>query len=133
MNERIIDVHLVEGVRAEGTDGRHTVAFDEPEDEGGTDTGLTPVQVFLASLGACAVITMRLYAERKGWDLRDARVRVHLVRPPPGSKEQPRLTQTITLEGDLAEDQRERLREIAGRCPVHRLVDGPLETLEVLA
>ena len=107
--------------------------MDEPVADGGTDGGLTPVQLFLSSLGGCAVITMRLYAQRKGWDLKDAKVRVTLVRPEPGEKFAPRLTQTITLEGDLDEAQRERLRQIAGRCPVHRLTDGPLETEEVLA
>lgn len=133
MNERIIDVALVEGLRAEGTDGRHVVVMDEPLDDGGTDRGLTPVQLFLSAMGGCAVITMRLYAQRKGWPLKDARVRVVLTRPGPGEKADPTLVQEITLEGDLDDAQRERLRQIAGRCPVHRLTDGPLQTREVLA
>jgi len=133
MNERIIDVALHEGLRAEATNGSHVLVFDEPVEDGGTDAGMTPVQAFLASLGACAVITMRLYAQRKEWDLKDAKVRVRLVRPERGSKEPPKLTQTIEIEGDLDEEQRERLRVIAGRCPVHRLVDSPLETEEILA
>ena len=132
MSERIIDVGLVEGLRAEGTDGRHVVVLDEPLAAGGTDMGMTPVQLFLSAMGGCAVITMRLYAQRKGWDLADAKVRVTLVRPAPGEKLPPRLTQEITLEGDLDDAQRERLRTIAGRCPVHRLTDGPLETEEIL-
>jgi putative redox protein len=131
MNERIIDVALVEGLRAHGTDGNHVMVFDEPIAAGGTDQGPTPVQAFLGSLGACAVITIRLYADRKGWDLKDASVKVTLTRP--GGNETPRLVQEVHLEGDLDEAQRERLRVIAGRCPVHRLVDGPLETTEVLA
>jgi len=130
MDERVIDVRLIEGLRAQGTDGRHAVIFDEPLAAGGSDQGLTPVQVFLASLGACAAITMRLYAQRKGWDLGDAQVKVHLVRP--GGNATPRITQEITLSGALDAEQRQRLLEIAGRCPVHRLVDGPLETEERL-
>lgn len=133
MSERIIDVALVEGLRAEGTNGKHVVVMDEPVEDGGTDQGLTPVQLFLSAMGGCAVITMRLYAQRKGWDLRDAQVQVTLVRPNPGEKFAPKLTQAITLVGDLDDGQRERLRQIAGRCPVHRLTDGPLETEEVLA
>ena len=133
MDERIIDVALVDGFNAEGTDGKHIVVFDEPEKDGGTDLGMTPMQVFLSSLGGCAVITMRMYANRKGWDLQDAKVEVRLVQPERGSKEPPRITQTVTLVGDLDDEQRERLRQIAGRCPVHRIVDGPLETQEVLA
>ena len=133
MNERTMEVALVEGLRAEGTDGRHVVVMDEPLEDGGTDQGLTPVQLFLSAMGGCAVITMRLYAQRKGWDLKDAKVRVVLRRPEPGEKLTPTLVQEITLEGELDEAQRERLRQIAGRCPVHRLTDGPLETQEILA
>jgi len=133
MSERIIDVALVDGLRAEGTNGKHLVIMDEPVDDGGTDLGLTPVQLFLSAMGGCAVITMRLYAQRKGWDLQDAKVQVTLKRPDRGEKFPPKLTQSITLVGELDDEQRERLRQIAGRCPVHRLTDGPLETEEVLA
>lgn len=132
MSERIIDVALVEGLRAEGTNGRHVVVMDEPVESGGTDRGLTPVQLFLSSLGGCAVITMRLYAQRKGWDLQDAKVQVTLLRPGRGEKSPPKITQAVTLVGDLDDAQRERLRQIAGRCPVHRLTEGPLKTEEVL-
>lgn len=133
MSERIIDVTLVEGLRAEGTDGKHVIIADEPLDDGGTDLGMTPVQLFLTAMGGCSAITMRLYAQRKGWDLQDAKVKVTLVRPDRGEKFAPRLTQAITLVGDLDDAQRERLRQIAGRCPVHRLTEGALETEEVLA
>jgi len=132
MNERIVDVTLREGLRAEGAYGRHVLVMDEPVEDGGTDAGLTPVQAFLSAMGGCSVITMRLYAQRKGWDLANATVRVRLVRPGPGEHFTPRLTQEITLEGDLDGEQRERLRTIAGRCPVHRLTEGPLETEEIL-
>lgn len=133
MNERIVDVILGDALRAEATDGKHVVVFDEPIKDGGTDTGPTPVQVFLSALGSCSVITMRMYARRKGWDLIDAKAKVRLVRPEPGRAFTPRITQEITLEGDLDETQRARLLQIAGRCSVHRLVDGPLETEERFA
>lgn len=132
MSERIIDVTLGEGLRAEGAYGKHVLVMDEPVEDGGTDAGLTPVQTLLSAMGGCSVITMRLYARRKGWDLKGARVRVRLVRPGPGERFAPRLTQEIALEGELDDEQRERLRTIAGRCPVHRLMDGPLETEEIL-
>ena len=129
--DRQVTVELVEGYRAEARAGTHGVTMDEPLDQGGTDQGPTPIQLLLTSLGGCSAITMRLYAERKGWDLRGAKVAVKLYRGKP--KDTPRIVQEIELEGDLAEDQRQRLLEIAGRCPVHRLVDGPLETEERFA
>jgi putative redox protein len=133
MNERIADVELVEGLRAEALIGKHVVILDEPEKDGGTDMGPTPVQNLLAALGGCSVITMRLYSQRKGWDLQGARVRVRLVRPEKGENGAPKFTQEIELQGDLDDEQRERLRVIAGRCPVHRLLDGPVESEEILA
>jgi putative redox protein len=118
-----IQVELLEGYCTRAGDTRHEVCLDEPAERGGTDRGLTPTQTLLVSLGSCAAITMRMYAERKGWGLTGAKVTVRLERPKDGD---PRITQEILLEGDLDAEQRERLRQIAGRCPVHRLVEGPL-------
>ncbi len=132
MNERVAEVELVEGLRAEGRAGNHVVILDEPEKDGGTDQGPTPMQGLLAALGGCSVITMRLYAQRKGWKLEGAKARVRLVRPEKGEKGPPKLTQEIELTGDLDDEQRERLRTIAGRCPVHRIIDGPVESEEIL-
>ena len=126
-----VSVKLVEGLRAEATDGRHAVVLDEPVEEGGTDRGMTPTRLFLVSLGSCAVITARLYAKRKGWKLEGMEVKVRMERP--GGDVPPRIEQEITLRGDLDDEQRERLRVIAGRCPVHRLVTEPVEMTERLA
>lgn len=94
---------------------------DEPREMGGEDTGPTPVELALMALGSCAVITARMYARRKGWPLESAEARVFGA---------PGLTVELTLRGPLDEAQRARLREIADRCPVHRmLAEGvPVET-----
>ena len=128
--DRVVNVRLVEGYRAEAGDGRHRVTLDEPEAAGGTDAGMTPVQLLLVALGGCSAITVRMYAQRKGWPLEDVSVDVKLYRP---ARETPRIVQEVTLVGPLDDEQRKRLCEIAGRCPVHKLVDGPLETEERLA
>ena len=128
--DRIVNVRLIEGYRAEGTDGEHVVTMDEPADAGGTNAGMTPVQHLLLALGGCSAITVRMYAQRKAWPLDDVSVTVKLYRP---QGETPRVVQELTFEGDLDDEQRERLRIIAGRCPVHKLVDGPLETEERFA
>ena len=120
-----------EGLRVTARTDRHELVLDEPAETGGTDAGMTPQQAFLVSLGACAAITLEMYARRKGWPLEAVRVDVELERP--GGNEPPRLTQRVHLTGDLDDEQRERLRVIAGRCPVHRMVEGPLEMEEILA
>lgn len=128
--DREVNVRLLEGYRAEATDGHHVVALDEPKDAGGTDAGMTPVQLLLTALGGCSAITVRMYAKRKGWPLEDVSVDVKLYRP---ARETPRIVQEVKLVGALDDEQRQRLLDIAGRCPVHKLVDGPLETEERFA
>ena len=128
--DRDVSVRLVDGFSGEGRMGQHVVRFDEPEDAGGADTGMTPMQLFLVSLGGCSAVTLRMYAERKGWPLEGVSVEVKLLRE---GRDVPRIVQEVKLEGDLDDAQRERLRIIAGRCPVHKMVDSPVETEEVLA
>jgi putative redox protein len=110
------------GLRVDATDGVVRTVLDEPEAAGGTGAGPGPVQMLLAALGGCTAITLKLYSARKGWPLQDVDVRVTLE---DGEKGAPnRWTQYVTLHGDLDAEQRERLMQIAGRCPVHRLLEG---------
>ena len=98
--------------------GRHTIVVDEPADKGGADSGPTPRELLPAALASCIAITLRLYAERKGWSLRGLEVHVAMddeVRPP-------RYGVAVELPAHLDEDQRERLMRVAGKCPVHRLL-----------
>jgi putative redox protein len=124
-----IRVRSLGGLRTEAGDGSHTVLLDEPIANGGEGTALTPRQVLLSSLGACTAMTLRIYAGRKGWPLGDVSVRVLLDEAPGTAR---RITQELTLGGPLDESQRSRLLEIAGRCPVHRLLEGPTEFEERL-
>jgi putative redox protein len=111
--------------------GRHTLIADEPEGVG-DDLGPTPYDLLLASLGTCTAMTLRLYAERKGWPLEDVSVqlvhdRVH-ADDSRDCKKVPcridRIERTVNLDGPLTNDQRQRLLEIAERCPVHRTLMG---------
>ena len=97
--------------------GEHTLFADEPESVGGLGSGLSPYELVSAGLAACTVMTMRLYANRKGFPLERATTTVRHEKVadmmPPD-----RFTRTIVLDGPLSDDQRARILEIADRCPV---------------
>jgi len=98
--------------------GPHRLTADEPAVAGGADEGPNPPELLLAALGACISMTVRLYAERKLWPLRA--VRITLVRSPAEGTEQ--IDVKISFVGELSEEQRRRLLEIAEHCPVHRML-----------
>jgi putative redox protein len=108
--------------------GRHVLRADEPTDAGGRDSGPTPYDLLLAGLGACTTMTLRMYADRKGWPLRRASARVRYARIHAKDCEScesdegraHRFVRELELTGPLDDAQRERLVEIADRCPVHR-------------
>ena len=100
-----------------------TSAFliDEPTDVGGLGSGPNPYDLLAAALGSCKAMTMRLYAERKGWPL--ARVQVSVRHQRASLEARDRFDCTVEMEGPLDQDQRTRLLEIADHCPVHRTLD----------
>jgi len=102
---------------------------DEPEKYGGSDLGPTPYDLLLMSLGSCTSMTLRMYANRKQWPLEDVQVRllherVHAEDCVDCKANIERITRRITLLGDLDREQRQRLLEIADRCPVHRSLEN---------
>lgn len=105
---------------------RHQLAADEPTSHGGADTGPTPFELLLSALGACTAITLRMYADRKGWPL--VGVEVRLVQQRVGDQDQ--ITRQIRLDGDLDDSQRARLLDIAERTPVTRAIKQglPIDT-----
>jgi putative redox protein len=103
---------------------------DEPLEAGGLGSGPNPYGLLCAALGACTSMTVRLYAERKGWPLRRVTVRVLHARGPDGHD---RFAREVTLEGALDEAQRRRLLEVAERCPVHRTLEHGAEIFTVPA
>ncbi|HYB64395.1 MAG TPA: OsmC family protein [Steroidobacteraceae bacterium] len=104
--------------------GHHWLA-DEPLEAGGGNKGPSPTQLLLSSLGACTAITLRIFAARKGWPLTGAEV--HLEFNPEGRpKEGNDIRRTITLQGDLSPGQRERLLDVANKCPLHKLLTSKI-------
>jgi putative redox protein len=100
--------------------GEHSFLMDEPSDRGGLATGPDPFDLLCAAVGACTLMTMKLYARRKGWVLDGFRVRVTHRKGSGGERD--RFERVIEL-GDATDEQREGLFKIAERCPVHQLLE----------
>ncbi|MDX1270552.1 OsmC family protein [Bizionia paragorgiae] len=100
----------------------HIITADEPVEVGGQDLGFTPTELLESSLAACTAMTIRMYADRKAWDLQEAQVNVsfkrniktHLVT----------FKKQIELIGNLTSEQREKLLEIGKKCPIEKIIKG---------
>ena len=95
----------------------HSLVVDEPEAAGGTNQGPSPTRLLAGALAACTAITVEMYADRKEWELGQVEVDVDMTYE--GAVPN-RFAVTLRVECDLSDDQIERLRVIAGKCPVHR-------------
>jgi putative redox protein len=109
-----------EGYRGEVRAGRHRLVVDETPEVGGEDEGPNPYQLVLAGLVQCTAATLRMYANRKGWDLGRVTVRARVLRTGEGADKVERIERTITVDGDLDDEQLARLAQIADRTPVTR-------------
>ena len=130
-----------EGYTTEIKTPSHHLLADEPLEVGGANLGPTPYDLLMASLGSCTAMTLKMYAERKGWPLKEVQVylnhdKVHLddskASEDPGAKVS-QFTRIIGLEGDLDEDQRQKLLEISNRCPVHRTLQEDIKIQTILS
>lgn len=102
--------------------GRHHMVADEPESAGGRDAGASPYGYVLAGLGACTIMTLQMYAQRKGWELGEVSVRLTFAKDSEGGAHIHRI---ITASGALDDAQWARLLEIAAKTPVTKtLADG---------
>jgi putative redox protein len=129
-----------QGLAQEIVSGRHRFRADEPIPFG-TDSGPSPYELLLASLGSCTSMTLRMYAERKGIDLQRITIRLQHYRihaedcrdceTKEGFLDQ--IDREIHLTGNLDETQKDRLLEIADRCPVHRTLKSEINIRTSLA
>lgn len=112
--------------------GRHRLTADEPEDFGGNDFGPSPYGLVASGLAACTAMTLRMYAERKKWDLREITVHVSHARShiedcqncDSANGKIDKFTRELELVGELDNDQKRRLLEIADKCPVHKTLES---------
>jgi putative redox protein len=100
----------------------HRLTVDEPLQSGGDDAGPDPQELLAASLASCTAITMEMYAARKGWDIGHVEVACQYT---PAERGCPtKFDLVLRLPDDLPDEQVQRLRVIAAKCPVHRTLDG---------
>jgi putative redox protein len=122
-----VTTQLKQKLQVEARSGGVAMRMDETSENGGDGAGLTPQETLLAALTGCTSMTLRLYAQKKQWPLTGVTVRATLERPAPGAADPTvRVVQHVTLEGPLDAEQRGRLMEISGKCPVHKILQGPL-------
>lgn len=97
---------------------------DEPESVGGKNLGFSPTQLLASSLAACTSATLRMYADRKGWDLEEVKLEVSLEVNREDNKTE--IHRKIELIGNLDQSQRDRMLAIANACPVHKILSGTI-------
>jgi putative redox protein len=114
--------------------GPHVFQGDEPSENDGKDAGPDPFELVLAALGACASTTVQMYADRKQWPLEGVHIALSYANVPAEGRANS-ATKTgmvhgiemgISFDGGLSEEQQHRLLEIAGKCPIHRLLTSPV-------
>jgi putative redox protein len=106
----------------------HELTVDEPLEAGGQDAGPEPQELLAVSLATCTAITIEMYAARKEWDIGHVAVDVEYSPAERGCPSKFELV--MRLPDDLPEQQVERLRVIAAKCPVHRVLEGEVMFLE---
>jgi putative redox protein len=113
---------------------QHQIVLDEPPDAGGEDEGPSPQELLAASLAGCTAITMEMYAERKGWDLGPVEVQCEYT---PAERGNPtKFELVLRLPSTCTDEQVQRLRTVAAKCPVHRTLQGEVsfsDRVETLA
>jgi putative redox protein len=112
------------------TDDGHEITLDEPADAGGTELGPSPRRLLAASVAGCVSITVRMYAQRKDWDVSGHEVTTEIEVVPRG--EPTPIRTKLSLPEHLDDDQRERILRIAEKCPVHAILEGEVDAPVVL-
>lgn len=102
----------------------NTIIADEPIDNGGKDIGFSPKELLSASLAACTSATLRMYADRKGWDLTEVKLEITLERDE--QTNQTTIERKLHMIGNLDDTQIARLLIVANSCPVHKILSNPI-------
>lgn len=111
-------------VKITSSTGNEIIA-DEPQSIGGQDAGLSPEELLISALAACTSATLRMYADRKGWAVKEIKTELSLERSKEGS--QTTIHRKIEIIGNIDAEQKERMLIIANKCPVHKILSNPID------
>ncbi len=111
---------------------QHDLLVDEPMEKGGEDLGPAPGDYLCAALASCKAITLRMYAQRKGWKIDEIKVKADLVKNTQSQRVSYTFICELSFVGNLDEEQIKRLEVIAGLCPLHKLLSRPNEIITTL-
>lgn len=112
--------------RTEVKADKHLVIADEPVEIGGKNMGINPNQLLLASLGTCTAMTLRMYADRKKWPVEKIKVYLTLDVVKRELQQTSYIKRHISIEGDLTDEQKHRMLQIAEECPLHKILNNPI-------
>lgn len=135
-----VTVRSLDGLKNQIQAGAHTLIADEPTNAGGEDEGPDPYSLLLSALGACTSMTLHLYARQKAWPLEEVEVTLShskkyaqdCIDCETKTGKVDEIRRRIQLKGNLSEEQRQRLLEIAAKCPVHRTLMGEIKVRDTL-
>ncbi len=111
---------------------QHSLIVDEPNDKGGADLGPAPGDYLCAALASCKAITLRMYVQRKKWNVEQIKVTVHLVLGKETSSGNNTFFCRLNFIGDLDDEQQKRLLFIANACPLHRMLSKPSDIVTTI-
>ncbi len=111
---------------------RHSLVVDEPKDKGGKDLGPAPGDYLCAALASCKAITLRMYVQRKKWNVEQIKVTVNLVLGKETSSGNNTFFCRLNFIGDLDDEQQKRLLFIANACPLHRMLSKPSDIVTTI-
>jgi putative redox protein len=112
------------------SNGKHELIADEPNSGGGADLGFSPSELLCSALASCTCITLRMYADRKKWNLENVEVHVDMVKD--SVQNNTNIHRQIKLFGNLTDEQKKHLMEIAEQCPIHKTLTNPIHIKSTL-
>lgn len=125
MTQVLVSNSADQGMKHEINAGSHKMISDAGKDIGGDESGPNPHELLLASLGTCTSMTLKVFAQRRGWKLDEVHVKLdeETVEDPnnPGKK-MAKITRDIQVRGDLTKEQLDTLKSIADKCPIHKIL-----------
>lgn len=111
---------------------KHQIFADEPQALGGSDTAMNPYELLSASLAACTLATLRMYAQRKQWNLGEIDIEISFEDSDENGTKKARFLREIRFEKELEQAHKERLKQIADACPVSKILKSSNNTIETL-